>query len=137
MVYLESHDVVGDLNGTNAVRLVTAIDSGAPGSYRARKLSTLGAVLTFTAPGVPMIFEGQEMLENQQFDSSLPVDWTKTNTYSYIVRLYHDLISVRRDAQGYTPGLEGGECQIYQEDNVEQVAGLPAVASATPTRTCS
>ena len=130
VVYLESHDVVGDLNGTNAVRLVTAIDSGAPGGYRARKLSTLGAVLTFTAPGVPMIFEGQEMLENQQFDSGLPVDWTKTNTYSYIVRLYHDLISVRRDAQGYTPGLEGGQCQIYQEDNSNKLLAWRRWSSA-------
>ncbi len=130
VVYLESHDVVGDLNGTNAVRLVTAIDSGAPGGYRARKLSTLGAVLTFTAPGVPMIFEGQEMLENQQFDSGRPVDWTKTNTYSYIVRLYHDLISVRRDAQGYTPGLEGGQCQIYQEDNSNKLLAWRRWSSA-------
>jgi 1,4-alpha-glucan branching enzyme len=134
VVYLESHDVVGGLNGTNAVRLVTAIDPSAPGSYRARKLSTLGAVLTFTAPGVPMIFEGQEMLENQQFDSSRPVDWTKTNTYSYIVRLYHDLISVRRDAQGYTPGLEGGQCQIYQEDNANKLLAYRRWASANSSQ---
>src|SRR5262249_36996993 len=76
---VESHDVVGDLNG--GVRLVTAIDPSAASSYRARKLSMLGAAVTLTAPGVPMIFQGQEMLENQPFSSSLPMDWTKTNTY--------------------------------------------------------
>jgi 1,4-alpha-glucan branching enzyme len=130
VVFLESHDVIGDLNGSSALRLVTSIESNAPNSYRARKLSTLGAVLTFTAPGVPMLFEGQEMLENQQFDSSRPVDWTKTNTYSYIVQLYHDLISVRRDAQGYTPGLEGGQCQIYQEDNVNKLLAYRRWSSA-------
>ena len=70
VAFLESHDVVGDLNG--GVRLVTAIDPATPNSYRARKLSTLGAVVTLTAPGVPMIFQGQEMLENQPFDSSRP-----------------------------------------------------------------
>ena len=128
VAYLESHDVVGDLNG--GVRLVTAIDSSAPSSYRARKLSTLGAVLTFTAPGVPMIFEGQEMLESNAFDSSRPVDWTKTNTYSYIVQLYHDLISVRRDAQGCTPGLEGDQCQIYKEDNVNKLLAYRRWSSA-------
>jgi hypothetical protein len=37
------------------------------------------------------------MLENQQFSSSRPVDWTKTNTYSRIVLLYHDLIRLRRN----------------------------------------
>jgi 1,4-alpha-glucan branching enzyme len=134
VVYLESHDVVGDLNGTNALRLVTAIDSSAPASYRARKLSTLGAVLTFTAPGVPMIFEGQEMLENQQFDSSRPVDWTKTNTYSYIVRLYHDLISVRRDAQGCTPGLEGAQCYVYLTDNVNKLLAYRRWAGANSSQ---
>lgn len=119
VAYLESHDVVGDLNG--GVRLVTAIDPAAPNSYRARKLSTLGAAVTLTAPGVPMIFQGQEMLENQAFDSSLPVDWTKTNTYSYIVQFYRDLITARRDLKGYTPGLEGDQCAMLQMDNVNKL----------------
>ncbi len=88
VVFLESHDVVGDLNG--GIRLPKAIDPAAPAGYRARKLSTLGAALTLTAPGVPLIFQGQEMLENRSFSSSLPVDWSKTNTYSYIVRFYRD-----------------------------------------------
>src|SRR5208282_3741194 len=132
VAFLESHDVVGDLNG--GVRLVTSIDPVTPNSYRARKLSTLGAVLTFTAPGIPMVFEGQEMLENQAFDSSLPVDWTKINTYSYIVRFYHDLISVRRDIQGYTPGLEGSECRIYQEDNVNKMLAYRRWASANSSQ---
>jgi 1,4-alpha-glucan branching enzyme len=115
VAFLESHDVVGDLNG--GVRLVTAIDPSTPNSYRARKLSTLGAAVTITAPGVPMMFQGQEMLENQSFDSSLAVDWTKTNTYSYIVRFYSDLIEARRDLKGYTPGLEGDQCSVFQVDN--------------------
>jgi 1,4-alpha-glucan branching enzyme len=130
VAFLESHDVVGDLNGSNNVRLVTAISASAPSSWRARKLSTLGAVFTFTSPGVPMVFEGQEMLENQQFDSSRPVDWTKTNTYSYIVQLYHDLISVRRDTQGYTAGLEGSQCNVYWQDNTNQLLAYRRWASA-------
>lgn len=119
VAFLESHDVVGDLNG--GVRLVTAIDPSTPNSYRARKLSTLGAAVTVTAPGVPMIFQGQEMLENQSFDSSLPVDWSKTNTYSYIVQFYHDLIAARRDLKGYTPGLEGDREGMLQMDNVNKL----------------
>ena len=132
MVFLESHDVVGDLNG--GVRLVTAIDPVTPNSYRARKLSTLGAAVTLTAPGMPMIFQGQEMLENQPFDSSLPVDWSKTNTYSYIVRLYHDLISARRDLKGYTPGLEGDQCSVFRVDNVNKLVAFNRWKSATPNQ---
>ena len=115
VAFLESHDVVGDLN--SGVRLVTAIDSSAPGSYYARKLSTLGSTVMLTSPGIPMIFQGQEMLENQSFDSSLAVDWTKTNTYSAIVRLYHDLIAARLDSKGYTPGLKGDQCSILSDNN--------------------
>jgi 1,4-alpha-glucan branching enzyme len=132
VVFLESHDVVGDLNG--GIRLVTAIDSATPNSYRARKLSTLGAAVTLTAPGVPMFFQGQEMLENQPFDSSLPVDWSKTITYSNIVQLYRDLISARRDLKGYTPGLEGDQCTMLQVDNVSKLIAFHRWQSTAPNQ---
>ncbi|MGA2029260.1 MAG: alpha-amylase family glycosyl hydrolase [Verrucomicrobiota bacterium] len=130
VVFLESHDVVGDLNG--GVRLVTAIDPATPNSYWARKRSTLGAAVTLTAPGVPMIFQGQEMLESNAFDSGLPVDWSKTNTYSYIVQFYRDLISARRDLKGYTPGLEGDQCSMLQADNVNKLVAYHRWKSADP-----
>ena len=132
VAFLESHDVVGDLN--KGLRLVTAIDPATPSSYRARKLSTLGAAVTFTAPGVPMMFQGQDMLENQSFDSALPVDWSKTNTYSYIVRFYRDLIGARRDLKGYTPGLEGDQCSVLQVDNVNKLLAFHRWKSATPSQ---
>jgi 1,4-alpha-glucan branching enzyme len=128
VVFLESHDVVGDLN--DGIRLVTAIDPNTPNSYWARKRSTLGAVITFMALGVPMIFQGQEMLENQAFDSSLPVDWSKTNTYSNIVQFYRDLISARRNLKGYTPGLEGDQCSMLQVDNVNKLVAFHRWKSA-------
>ncbi len=128
VAFLESHDVVGDLNG--GVRLVTAIDPATPNSYRARKLSTLGAIVTLTAPGVPMIFQGQEMLENQAFDSSQSLDWSKTNTYSYIVQLYRDLISARRNLKGCTPGLEGDQCSVFKVDNVNKLVAFHRWKSA-------
>ena len=132
--YLESHDVVGDLNGSSHVRVVTGIDPVTPNSYRARKLSTLGAVVTLTAPGIPMIFQGEEMLENQQFDSSRPVDWTKTNTYSRIVQLYRDVIGARRNLKGYTPGLEGDQCAILQQDNTSKLVAFHRWKSSNPAQ---
>lgn len=132
--YLESHDVVGDLNGANNVRVVTGIDPVTPNSYRARKLSTLGAVVTLTAPGVPMIFQGEEMLENQQFDSSRPVDWSKTITYTNIVNLYRDLISARRNLKGYTPGLEGDQCSILEQDDTSKLVAFHRWKSSNPSQ---
>ncbi len=134
VVYLESHDVVGDLNGSSHVRLPTAIDPVTPNSYRARKLSTLGSAITLTAPGVPMIFQGQEMLENQQFNSGRNVDWSKTNTYSYIVQFYHDLISARRNLQGLTPGLEGDRCTVLAVDNIKKLVAFNRWNSANPNQ---
>ena len=130
VAFLESHDVVGDLN--NGARLVTAIDPATPNSYRARKLSTLGATVTFAAPGVPMLFQGQEMLENQAFDSSRIVDWSKTNTYSYIIRFYRDLIGARRNLKGYTPGLEGDQCNVYHADDANKLVAFNRWKSAAP-----
>ncbi|MGO8838293.1 MAG: alpha-amylase family glycosyl hydrolase [Limisphaerales bacterium] len=132
VAFLESHDVVGDLNG--GFRLVTSIDPATPNSYRARKLSTLGTIVTFTSPGIPMLFQGQEMLENQSFDSSLTVDWTKTNTYSGIVQLYRDLINARRNLKGYTPGLEGDQCSILWYDNSSKLVAFHRWKSSNPTQ---
>ena len=129
VVYLESHDVVYGPNGGE--RLVTAIDPTTPNSYRARKLSTLGATVTLTAPGVPMIFQGQEMLESNAFYSYTPVDWTKTNTYKGIVQLYRDLITARRDLKGYTPGLEGDQCSVLWSDNNSKLVAFHRWKSGT------
>jgi 1,4-alpha-glucan branching enzyme len=129
VAFLESHDVVG-----NGVRLVTAIDSVTPNSYWARKRSTLGAAVTLTAPGIPMIFQGQEMLENQHFSTTNTVDWSKTNTYSYIVQLYRDLINARRNLKGYTPGLEGDQCSMLQVDNINKLVAFHRWTSAAPNQ---
>jgi hypothetical protein len=44
------------------------------------------------------------------------VDWSKTNTYSRVVQVYRDLIRLRRNRDGYTPGLKGEQCAIYRAD---------------------
>lgn len=132
VAFLESHDVVGDLN--NGTRLVTAIDPVTPNSYRARKLSLLGAALTFTAPGVPMIFQGQEMLENQQFSTSRPVDWTKTNIYSAIVKCYRDMIGLRRNGDGGVIGLKGDQISFLKQDNGNQLLAYRRWQSSSPTQ---
>lgn len=130
--FLESHDVVGDLN--SGKRLATAIDPDTPDSYRARKLSLLGAAFTFTAPGVPMLFQGQEMLESEPFSSSLPVDWSKTNTYAAIVQFYHDLIRLRLNRDGTCPGLQGANCSVLQLDNTRKVLAYQRWDGATDNR---
>jgi 1,4-alpha-glucan branching enzyme len=73
VVFTESHDA--DANGGE--RLPEAIDPGHADSWWSKKRSTLGAALQLTAPGIPMLFQRQEFLENLWFADTRPVDWTK------------------------------------------------------------
>jgi 1,4-alpha-glucan branching enzyme len=60
VLYTESHDEVAEAAGQARVREL--IWPGNADSFFAQKRSTLGAALVFTAPGIPMIFMGQEFL---------------------------------------------------------------------------
>jgi len=130
VLYTDSHDTAGDLNGGS--RLPAMIDGGNPTSYWARKRSALGAALVFTAPGIPMILQGQEMLENQPFSDTRGVDWTKTNTHRGVVRLYRDLIALRRNLEGLSGGLQGDDCDVYHVDDVNKLIAFLRRDPAAP-----
>ena len=108
VIFSESHDEVA--NGK--ARLPSEIDAGTTDSYPARKRSALGAVLTLTAPGVPMLFQGQEFLEDGWFRDEVPVDWAKLGEHGGIQALHRDLVRLRLDA-----GITGGLCGQHLETN--------------------
>jgi 1,4-alpha-glucan branching enzyme len=117
VIYTESHDEVA--NGKS--RLPHEISPSDPGNYFARKRSTLGAVLVFTTPGMPMIFQGQEILEDEWFRDDDPIDWTKADTYAGVFELYRDLIRLRRNWYDNTRGLRGPHVNVHHvndDDNV-------------------
>lgn len=120
VIYTESHDE--DANGHS--RLPQEIDPGNPGSWYARKRSTLGAVLTLTAPGIPMLFQGQEVLEDGYFSDTDPVDWSKETTYAGIRQLYKDLIAMRKNAGGITAGLTGPNTHVFHVNNNAKVVAF-------------
>lgn len=119
IIYTESHDTTGDLNGGQ--RLPVAIHSTDPAGYYGRKRSTLGAVLVMTSPGTPMILQGQELLETNQFSDTRAMDWTRTNSQVGTLRLYRDLIHLRRNLEGVSAGLLGDATSTYQVDNVNKL----------------
>jgi 1,4-alpha-glucan branching enzyme len=116
-IYTESHDEVA--NGRS--RVPQEIDPGNPGSYWARKRSTLGAAITMTAPGVPMIFQGQEILEDGWFQDTDPVDWNKAITYAGVRQLYKDLIALRTNKNGTTRGLTGPHLNLFHVNHGAKV----------------
>lgn len=117
VIYTESHDEVA--NGK--ARVPEEIDPGHAASWDARKRSTLGAALVFTAPGIPMIFQGQEFLEDDWFHDQDPLDWTKKEHHAGIFRLYADLIALRRNVAHNTRGLCGQHVSVYHVNNNDKV----------------
>ena len=108
VLFMENHDKSGLLNAQyGANRLPVRISASSPTGYAARKRSTLGIALTLTAPGIPMILQGEEMLTTDLFNDSTAINWSLTNTYSGIVSLYRDLIRLRRNLDGVSSGLKG------------------------------
>jgi 1,4-alpha-glucan branching enzyme len=117
VVYTESHDA--DANG--GTRVPTQIDADDPGSYWARKRSTLGAAIVLTAPGVPMLFQGQELLESLWFSDDHPLDWAEAEANAGIVALYRDLVRLRRDWFDTTRGLRGAGIDVHHVNDIDKV----------------
>ena len=116
VVYTESHDEVA--NGR--ARLPQDIAPQDPGGWFARKRSTLGAVLVFTTPGIPMLFQGQEFLEDEWFRDVDPLDWSKKERFAGIFRLYQDLARMRRDRAGFA-GLQGHHVNVFHCNDADKV----------------
>src|SRR5579871_889598 len=117
VIYTESHDE--DANGHQ--RVPEEIWPGNAGSYFSRKRSTLGAALVLTAPGIPMIFMGQEFLQYGWFDASKELDWSLTVSQSGIVNLYRDLIHLRRNWFNNTRGLLGQNLHVHHVNSSGKV----------------
>lgn len=122
VIYTENHDKVGHPNDQDPqTRLPALIDKNDNESIYAKKRSTLAAAIMLTAPGIPMIFQGQEMLETRAFGfyTPTPVDFDRAADPKYkgIVNMYRDLIALRRNAGGMTRGLTGQSLNVFHLDD--------------------
>ncbi|MGC4046872.1 MAG: alpha-amylase family glycosyl hydrolase [Armatimonas sp.] len=106
VIYSESHDEVA--NGST--RVPAEVQPDDPQGWFAQKRSILAAALVFTAPGIPMIFQGQEFLEQDWFQDTAPLDWDQTQEFAGITRLYHDLITLRLNAPQNRRRRSAGLC---------------------------
>lgn len=119
VIYTESHDEVGASNGGR--RLTDAIHPGQADSWFAKKRSTLGAALVMTSPGVPMIFQGQEILEWIPFGDRNRIDWDKYDQFRGIHQLYSDLIHLRRNTSNNTRGLSGHNTHVFHVNDQDKL----------------
>jgi len=119
VIYTESHDEVAEAAGR--ARLPEEIDPGHADSYFAQKRSTLGAVLALTAPGMPMLFMGQEFLEWGAWSDARQLDWAKAERFAGIRMLYRDLIRLRRNWFDTTRGLKGHNVDVHHVNDRDKV----------------
>ncbi|MBI5581397.1 MAG: alpha amylase C-terminal domain-containing protein [Deltaproteobacteria bacterium] len=117
IIYTESHDEVAG----GKKRVPEEIWAGHADSWFSRKRSCLGAAMVFTAPGIPMIFQGQEFLEDGSFQDTVPLDWARLQAFSGIHLLYRDLIRLRRNWSDRTRGLRGQHINVHHINLADNV----------------
>ncbi len=132
VVYSESHDTAGDLNGGN--RMPARVDPDNPESHFARKTSLLAAALVFSMPGTPMILQGQEQFDIRTFSDATPLDWDEPNAEAdAVASCYRDLISLRRNRDGCSTGLQGSNINVFWTDDDAQVLAYRRWADDDPS----
>ncbi len=120
VVFAECHDSAGDLNQHQ--RLPAHIDPADPESAKARALALVAGGIALTVPGYPMMLQGFEMHDTEPFSDRSPISWARAQgPYKGIVRAHADLIHLRRNLKGYTPGLQGEELRVVHGDNDAKV----------------
>ncbi|MEH0154495.1 alpha-amylase family glycosyl hydrolase [Limibacter armeniacum] len=119
IIYINNHDECGELNKKH--RLNDRIWLGNANSWVAKKRCTLAVGIVFTAPGIPMIFQGDEFFEWGTWNDSKEIDWGKRETFQGIVNLHKDLVSLRRNLKGLTKGLQGNNINVFHTNQNEKV----------------
>lgn len=117
VVYSESHDEVA--NGK--ARVPQEVNPDDACGWYAQKRSTLAAGLVFTAPGIPMLFQGQEFLQGEWFRDDVPLDWALRDDFSGITRLYRDLIRLRLNRAGASRGLCGQFTNTFHVNDADKL----------------
>ena len=117
IVYTESHDEVS--NGQS--RVAEEIAHSDVDNYYSKKRAALGIVLALTVPGIPMIFQGQPLLEDKWFSDTDPLDWSRLDRFRGYVDLHRDLIQLRRNFNDETRGLSGQNVELLRVDKDKKI----------------
>jgi 1,4-alpha-glucan branching enzyme len=114
VIYTESHDEVA--NGK--ARIPTEVMPHATDDWFAVKRAMLGSALALTAPGIPMLFQGQEFLEDRWFQDNEPLRWSKAEKFAGALQLHRDLIALRLNRGHRSLGLTGQNTDILACDHM-------------------
>lgn len=118
---VENHDIVYTGRAPRIARLAGGDDAR---SWYARSRSRIAAGLVLTAPGIPMLFMGQEILEDKPWSDTPGPDteiwWAGLDSdknMSDFLRFTRELIGIRRSQ----PALRGEGCAIIHVHDANRV----------------
>lgn len=117
IVYTESHDEVSN----RQARVAEEIAHSDVNNYFSKKRAALGVALVLTVPGIPMIFQGQPLLEDKWFSDTDPLDWSRLDAFHSYVDLHRDLIQLRRNFNDETRGLSGQNVELLRVDEDKKI----------------
>lgn len=112
IIFSDSHDTAA--NGS--ARLGEIATPGNASSVFARQKTLLANAITLTSPGVPMLLQGEEFVQEGNFNDWQMLDWQKTNQFSGIVLAHQHIIALRKNIYGNTIGLTGESISVFHKD---------------------
>lgn len=71
-----------------------------------------------------MLLQGQEFLQDGWFRDDRPLAWHLATEYPGILRLYQDLIALRRNLGGLTRGLSGQGLLVFHVNDADNVVAF-------------
>jgi 1,4-alpha-glucan branching enzyme len=123
--HIENYDIVWINHQPQQPRIPRLADSSNPRSWFARSRSRVATGLVLTAPGIPMLFMGQEFLEDKQWsddpNAGDNIWWDGLDggnkAMADHLRFSSDLIALRRRQ----PGLRGEGLNVFHVHNLNRV----------------
>jgi 1,4-alpha-glucan branching enzyme len=119
VIFSDSHDTAS--NGS--VRISEALSPGHADSVFARKRVLLASAVTLTAPGIPMLLQGQEFMQEGAFNDWKMLDWNKTEKFQGIVLAHQHLIDLRLNKHDNTRGLLGQSVAVFHRNDDNKIFG--------------
>lgn len=113
VVFSDSHDTAA--NG--GARLNEEASPGNAENAPARQCTIIASALALTSPGIPMLLQGQEFMQEGSFNDWQMLEWSKTDQFSGIVTAHKHLIDLRMNRYGNTAGLLGKNTEIIHRNN--------------------
>lgn len=117
VIFGDSHDTAA--NGSS--RLNEAVTPGNAESLPARQRVLLSGAITLTAPGIPMLLQGQEFMQEGAFNEWQMLEWEKTEQFAGIVAAHKHLIDLRRNLHQNTRGLLGQHTAVLHRDDTNSI----------------